>query len=106
MSGNRLGTANSASSSNQSRPYTDPINEILNDASELTIGPTIYGNPLRGLMARKKGKPQTAEHESSSTSSLENKINKNQKSKDSKAKKEDESELYKELKTWRTEHER
>jgi hypothetical protein len=110
MSGNRIGTASSGSSVNQQRPFTDPVYDITNDASDLTIGPTIYGNPLRGLIARKKGKPATAmgDIESTSSSSLEKatKVSKVKNNKDGKANFEDDTELFKELKSWKTEHER
>ena len=108
MSGNRLGTASSGSSANQQRPFTDPVYDITNDASNLTIGPTIYGNPLRGLIARKKGKPATAEVESMSSSSLEKgtKGTKIKNNKDVKTNYEDDTELFKELQSWKTEHER
>jgi hypothetical protein len=90
MSGNRLPT---------SRPYSDPVNDIMNDASELTIGPTIYGNPLRGLIARRKPKVGKTENESVKTKNP----SKNQ---TSQSENENDSELFKELKSWRKEHER
>ena len=104
MSGQRLGSASSGIAANLPRPNTDPLNDISNDASELTIGPTLYGNPLRGLMARRKGKPETAEPNLSPTSL--NAKQKTHKQKESTNTNENDTELFKELKSWRTEHER
>jgi hypothetical protein len=36
------------------RPSSDPVCDVLNDASHLTVGPTFQGNPLKSLLARKK----------------------------------------------------
>lgn len=54
---NSTGLATAASrqsSSYQTRPSTDPVGDISNDASHLTVGPTLQGNPLKALLARKK----------------------------------------------------
>jgi hypothetical protein len=43
----------------QIRPCSDPVGDTAtNDASTLTFGPTLQGNPLRALMARRKNKSQ------------------------------------------------
>ena len=47
--GSRISTANS-----QQRPNTDPVCDIPNDASNLTVGPTLQGNPLRSLLSRRR----------------------------------------------------
>jgi hypothetical protein len=46
-------------STGSARPSTDPISEIGNDASHLTVGPTLQGNPLKALMARRKNRDST-----------------------------------------------
>ncbi len=33
---------------------SDQMSDIINDSSSLTVGPTLQGNPLKALMARKK----------------------------------------------------
>lgn len=43
-----------SSAGSSARPSTDPISDITNDASHLTVGPTLQGNPLKALLARKK----------------------------------------------------
>lgn len=56
---NSLNTPQTSSSSSRPsssiiRPNTDPVSDIINDASHLTVGPTFQGNPLKSLLARKK----------------------------------------------------
>ena len=93
---------------------SDQISDIINDSSSLTVGPTLQGNPLKALMARKKTSvsnhsnlndslisekdyhettitkfkdlKQTIEHLENKKTSLENKT------------------LHNELITWRKEH--
>ena len=49
------GTASSISSiSSFNRLQAEPISDITNDTSHLTVGPTLQGNPLKALMARRK----------------------------------------------------
>jgi hypothetical protein len=48
------------SGSSHSRPSTDPLGDINNDASYLTVGPALQGNPLKALLARKsQNRPAT-----------------------------------------------
>ena len=49
-----LNTATSRVSTSSTRPNTDPISDIGNDASHLTVGPTLQGNPLKQLIARRR----------------------------------------------------
>jgi hypothetical protein len=49
------------SSANQQRPNTDPVCDVSNDASNLTMGPALQGNLLRSLMARRRQNKTTDE---------------------------------------------
>lgn len=107
MSGSRLSSANANNASNQPRPYTDPLNDAMNDASELTIGPTLHGNPLRGLLARRKVNPMSSEEEikpNKKPEKIEKVSNKNKN--EISGNYEDDPELFKELRDWKKEHER
>ena len=86
------------------RPATDPTSELSSDASHLTIGPAMQGNPLRGLLARRKqltkNEPQQAAKErlpqknSPSTSSTLIATDEN------------DLKLISEINSWKKEHER
>lgn len=55
-----LNTASSRNSTaNNNRPSSDSLFDPSTDASHLTVGPTIQGNPLRALMSRRKNQPST-----------------------------------------------
>ena len=41
------------------RPSSDSAFDPINDASHLTTGPSIQGNPFRSLLQRKKNRPST-----------------------------------------------
>ena len=47
-------TTNTPQSRDSSRPSTEPIGDVSNDASHLTVGPALQGNSLKALLARKK----------------------------------------------------
>jgi hypothetical protein len=82
---------------NKNNPISaDTQSDIVSGASDLTTGPALQGNPLKGLMARKKLKNQTksfANHQHNNTS-------------DFKANNKNDTEIYQELKAWRVEHEK
>lgn len=65
----RLSTANSIG-----RPSSDPVGDISNDASHLTVGPALQGNLLRSLLARKKTRPSTPSSDLSKSDIIANKI--------------------------------
>ena len=55
-----MNTASSRNSTaNNNRPNSDSLFDPSTDASHLTVGPTIQGNPLRALLSRKKNHPTT-----------------------------------------------
>jgi hypothetical protein len=54
--GSRLNSA--VSTSSNIRPNTEPIGDVKNDSSNLTVGPALQGNPLKALLARKKPNEQ------------------------------------------------
>jgi hypothetical protein len=49
------------SSSSNTNKSNDNFNDIISDSSNLTVGPTFQGNPLKALMARKKSSNQILE---------------------------------------------
>ena len=53
----RLNTSGSSrlnTGSSTGRISIEPISDIVNDSSGLTVGPALQGNPLKALMARRK----------------------------------------------------
>jgi len=86
------------------RPSSDPISELINDASQLTIGPAIQGNPLRGLLARKKKPKETQNygHEKDLVVSKKAENNKNSSVKNSLT----DSPIISEIDSWKKEHQR
>jgi hypothetical protein len=66
ISSRSINSNSTTSISNSSRPLTaigftnksslGSLDDATNDASHLTLGPTIQGNPLRSLLARKKSR--------------------------------------------------
>ena len=48
------GAPGTAASSSSNRAASDPVSDITNETSQLTVGPTLQGNPLKALLARKK----------------------------------------------------
>ena len=99
------------------RPSSDSAFDPTNDASHLTTGPSMQGNPLRALLGRKKNRPSTPNSNSESQTDLkkisENKIPaiKSSHSKDkfhdenqtSKTKNEN-NELRDEIQQWKKDH--
>ena len=56
---------NTTQSSNN-RPSSDSAFDPMNDASHLTMGPSIQGNPLKALLNRKKNRANTPDSSNSS----------------------------------------
>ncbi len=50
----------------QNRPSSDSTFDPINDASQLTMGPSIQGNPLKALLNRKKSRVTTPDSTNSS----------------------------------------
>ena len=57
--------------SSYNRPSSDSAFDPLNDASHLTMGPSIQGNPLKALLNRKKNRANTPDSTNSSQIDLQ-----------------------------------
>ncbi len=84
--------------------------DVGNEASELTTGPALQGNPLKGLLARKRMKNQnkpTINQNNQQSESYKKTLETNfDDTTHPKTKSEENSEIYHELKAWREEHEK
>lgn len=64
--GQRSGGSSRLNSAVLTRPSSDSAYDALNEASQLTTGSSIQGNPLRGLLGRKKNRSSTTNSNSDS----------------------------------------
>ncbi len=65
-SGGIMSNGSSRLNTTQNRPSSDSTFDPINDASQLTMGPSIQGNPLKALLNRKKSRVTTPDSTNSS----------------------------------------